>query len=600
MDLSVPFFGNPNISRQGDKGRQNLKKEYEPSWLDSFLEGFFGGDAPAGSVLDPKTDKRQTAKDIGNAVGIATDLVGPAKALGLAALAAVPAIGASAISGGVKNLMGQSGAIRIGGAKDLMLSHAFYPGAGETIAKSGFLAAPSLGITSNKPSTFDRTRPELVFRAGAVNPEGHPSALLNRDGWFANPHGMVDSFSGRDIYNFPEIAKVWDSKTFREELKASLRDYKSAGHSKYAEDLRLGQFESPDDYNAKALAIALSPKFSTFKEFEKSMQGAQLLRENPQGMRQLWEESKDLAQKLADTYGNNPNKAILDRLASGEDPAKFPFHLQSLYHRQLNAPSDMAELKIFDKLDLNPADAFVYVGGGVQKADETTKGLQAFADKGYKLVDPFTAMKPSTLEAFDKHPNYLMRPDQFAASDVPRISNEKGTFSFPPQVGADPIDLNGFPSANHYAGVKGYRPQELAVMMKNARTGGGSPPLSMLGAPRISDEAAKAAQPLVKKYKEIPHVSLALKAAELLQPGVLQKYQNSGLDEDAISPLWGLSQLIAEGTGVGTMSSKLALEEATRDLLKGIPPLVGPKKPYVQPPKEYDPLKAWINFSPPK
>ncbi len=95
-DQSV-FFGNPHLSRQGDRGRKNLARTYEDTWLDSAIKGFLGQEEASGSVMEPGYEKKAKANSVGQAAGIFTDIAGPAKALAALPLMAGMFVGKKAL-----------------------------------------------------------------------------------------------------------------------------------------------------------------------------------------------------------------------------------------------------------------------------------------------------------------------------------------------------------------------------------------------------------------------------------------------------------------------------------------------------------------------
>jgi hypothetical protein len=79
-----PFIGYPQALKPPGK-----RKLYQDTWLDDFVKGLFGAEAPTGSVLEPDREKRVKASNAGQITSIATDALDLPKA----ALLAVAALG---------------------------------------------------------------------------------------------------------------------------------------------------------------------------------------------------------------------------------------------------------------------------------------------------------------------------------------------------------------------------------------------------------------------------------------------------------------------------------------------------------------------------
>lgn len=395
-----PATANPHLLAQGRTARASLAKKqpYERTQLDAFLGGLFGDssfDTPEGSVLDPAAASRNSTRNAGYLTGLAFQappvIRGGLKGAG--ALLKVPALEKAASAGMGAGLPpaamhgSQRGAVSLGGADDLLLTHAFDPRRTEAIAKDGFLRAPSLGITTaNQPFEavqkgvgvgFNPLEPRFVFRAGAVNPETRRGTLINRDGYFANPSGR-----GLDGYGVPIEMDL--GQEIAELLARQKRLYG-------LDDLRLGE-GVPHSPN-QALSIVSSPSFKSWREFENRQPGAETLRhgKTPEQLKR-WRQLAD--QETGSTFmmrqDADPADLALRLVRQANKPQK-DFRNAELYPNAASwaskAPSDMAELKILEHLPLHPADAFIWYPNGEARA---ARAMAPFLDKGFRVIGPDT------------------------------------------------------------------------------------------------------------------------------------------------------------------------------------------------------------------
>lgn len=375
-DYSAPAFGNPNISRQGDKGRKNLARTYEDTWLDELLKGMFGSEEPSGSVLDPQRVEKAAANDAGQKLGVLTNLV-PSKATlsGLAGLGAM-------------------GAIRLRGAKDLIMSHASGNPAG--VARSGYLDSPSFGIHSRAPNDYSSANPLFIPRAGTVGPEIQSGTLINRDGYFANP-------SGRNKYD------TLDTAYDHGQLADQVAEYERQALQNYGlKDTRLTQLWPG---KSQGLSIGASPAFSSLKEFEKSPYGAQLLRGKAFDRQPAWNKLESDLFPLTQFDAQN----IIAKYHRGEPLTQYEAELLTKASR---LPSAMAEFKMHDKLDLNPEDMMILAPSLTGTAD-----LAKFRDAGFQIRAPQHFFGPYTPKGYDE-----------AWKRIPNAVTNKGEFVLPPAL----------------------------------------------------------------------------------------------------------------------------------------------------------------------
>ena len=409
-----PATANPHLLAQGRTARTNLAKKqpYERTQLDAFLGGMFGDssfDAPEGSVLDPAAANRNSTRNAGYLTGLAFQappvIRGGLKGAG--ALLKVPALEKAAAAGVGAGLPpavmhgSQRGAVSLGGADDLLLTHAFDSERAWMIADEGFLRAPSLGISTGNQTTrqavaratglgFRPPRPRFVFRAGAVNPETTMGTLINRDGYFANPtgRGQVD-FSQSDFMR-------------KGDLQQEIADLLARQKRVYGlDDLRLGQGlpSSP----GHVMKIAASPTFKSWKEFETSPAGAQTLRHglSRAELQALHDKfSQQVLQKYENATVDDVSAVGLDvvRKMNGlSDGGPRLTTLQPLVDRAKTAPSDMAEFKVLQQLPLRPSDAFIWSPSG--EADSALR-LKPLMQKGFRVVGPDTRYDTGKMQMF--------------------------------------------------------------------------------------------------------------------------------------------------------------------------------------------------------
>lgn len=392
-DLTKPFFGNPRETAKADKARAKRAVPYETTWLDEVLRGMFGETDPAGSLAesgaldaDPiraaageqKFAKKRTANSLGQAAGVAWDLSDMVNPVTLAAGGLASVMSMSNLPKGLsKTKKGrQAGAIRVGGADDLYASHAFNPYRANDIARDGYLRPPSIAVSGPEPNAFRPESPQFIFRAGAVDPAKNVGTMVNRDGYFANPTG-IDYSTGK-----------FDPASLANEINY----YLNKARNEYGlNDLRLTEV---DPLASQALAIGTSPAFKSFEEFEKLPEGRQALRGSHPDRQAYWRETEDqMYRLLTDKYGGPSMKDSNDYVKEivkkyYRDPSiLFPEEL-ALLERARRSPSSMAEFKIYDKLDLGPNDAYVYLpklGGSERSYEDLYGGLR---DKGFQFVTP--------------------------------------------------------------------------------------------------------------------------------------------------------------------------------------------------------------------
>lgn len=396
-DVSLPFFGNPKESRKADKARERRKVAlYEDTWIDAFLKGMFGDDAPSNSVLDPQYDKNRTASEIGQRVGVVTDIASPVKA-GL--LGALPAL---------------AGAIRFKGAKDLVATHATNPDSLSKILESGKLKAPSIGITARQTNDYSSNSPQFVFAAGKTDPERIPGALINRDGYFSNPKG--------------------DHMSLEEEIKLNIM---RARQTYGLNDQRLQQFFPG---GSQGFAIGASPSFKSYKEFEQSPYGARLLRVPEKERSTYWNAlERDLrdeahwAGKEVEDYARGIIKKMNDGTA---EVARVPGHIAQLWDRAKNSPSAMAEFKLHEHLPISPADTALYIPRGAF-TESTFRQLEGYRDNGFKIFNPWNMMNEK---------DFGRSPFEWEGKRLPNVAKDDGTFSLPPNLML-PQKMYGNPSS---------------------------------------------------------------------------------------------------------------------------------------------------------
>lgn len=297
----------------------------------------------------------------------------------------------------------QSGAITIGGNPDNYLTHAFNPVKAGDIAQSEKLISPSLGISNGIPNDYNPHSPQFIFRPGAFDVNTHSGALLNRDGYFANPKGLVEQPDGTYKYSPEEhIAEIMDAD------KAAAKTYGF-------QDWRLGQHEPGGSHT---LAIGASPSFKSFAEFEASPlgQGALERYDPTKGSHQpLWDEAK--AAVKSEDLTDNHLRAMIMANNKGHTPDQWEAPLTDIWRKSEQAPSAMAELKFRENLPLNPQDAFIHVPKLMENNPGALSQLMDLRDKGYRFVPE------SDLVGHDNPSKALAR-----------IATPEGTFDYPPSL----------------------------------------------------------------------------------------------------------------------------------------------------------------------
>lgn len=442
-----PFIGYPGAPHPKKRPDSGPPKLAQDTWLDDFIKGFLGETEASGSVLDEQTrDKHVTANDIGQRLGAVANFPSP-KAL-------LP-------------LIGMAGAIRIGGAKDLLSHHAFGAHYAPDIAKSGYLDTPSIGVTSRQVNDYAPLSPQMIFSAGKVDPIRLPGQMVNRDGYFYNP-------SGRKIWD-PSIE--FDPET----LKASIEYGKSMGAAHTGrQELRLGQMWPAD---GQALAIAASPSFESFHEFEKSPYGAQLLRVPARLRESYWNATskniREATHERMDTTGKYLTQReftedLIRRMDAGD---KISEAEAKLWMRAANSPSGMAEFKVMDKLPISPADTSIYVPPG-SLGEDKLKLLEGFRDAGYPM---FT----DSHLASDTFPQAGMSPQMWLPKRLMSVASDRGGFNLP-KLGEIPAGKN--------AGLEKWQRENWNSFITPGA--GGSPPLSVADKTAAKLEEALKPQPI--------------------------------------------------------------------------------------------------------
>lgn len=436
-DLTKPFIGYPQAPRP-----KGPVKTYEDTWLDSFLKGVMGED-PSGSVLEDNRQSKVDANRVGRVATVLGDLAIIPQALG--AVAKVPAV-----AGAIQKIVGpttalkvppalaksQQGAITVGGPKDLYASHAFRPEKAPDIARSGFLDAPSIGISSREANDYAPHNPQFIFRPGLLDSNKQVGTLINRDGYFHNPTSQL--WPGGPASN----------ETLQESLQHLL-----AKNKKYygLDDLRLGQ-GIPSA--GQGLAIAASPAFKSFREFEKSPLGAGALRTSKRSRDASWDKLNQELKDVHRVYGpDDLEQQFLRKPASERTPAE-----QWMWDVASRQPSAMAEFKVLQQLPLTPADAAVFVPN---INHSTLRNLTDLRDAGFQFftkgnfergVSPALARMneglgqfaiPGSDETFKKLPGVAsstgeLRVPKKLVEDMPKYDREAWLDFLNPRAGSSP------------------------------------------------------------------------------------------------------------------------------------------------------------------
>lgn len=439
-----PATVNPHLLAQGAKARENWAKKqpYERTKLDAFLGGLFGGssfEGSEGSVLDPRTQSKNSVRDAGYMAGLALQappvIRGALKGAG--ALLKAPALEKAASAGLGKGLPpalmhgSQRGAVSLGGADDLLLTHAFDVFKAEAIARDGFLRAPSLGVTTaNQPFEavrravgvgFNSGIPRFVFRAGAVNPETRRGTLINRDGYFANPRGRAPD----------GLLSPYESDLAQEIAALLERQKRVYG----LDDLRLG--EGVPNSPSQALQIASSPSFKSWAEFERRQPGAETLRHGMTSEKLArWRtlEDADLNREFLTAWGTPVSDVGVRLVRQVANPqTNFP-KARLLAERQqqaAKAPSDMAEFKLMEHLGLHPSDAFIWAPSGERALQQYMAPL---IDKGFRVIGPDTLNQNKLMRrALSDDGGYPMEVDDWARSLLQFVP-PTGELKLPPRL----------------------------------------------------------------------------------------------------------------------------------------------------------------------
>lgn len=454
-DLTKPFFGNPLATAQGEKARKARLKPYETTWLDEFLRGMFGAEDPAGSLAESGAldadpiraaageqafAKKRMAGNVGQAAGIGLDLSSYANPVVAATGGVAALMGMSNLPKAIGKIGKQRGAIRVGGNPDLYVSHATNPAKLDAIVKAGYLDAPSLGVSAREANDFAKDNPQFIFRAGAVDPNKNIGTMVNRDGYFENPR-----IRGYDGEEQPEA--------FKREI-ARLLEGKSKPYN--IPDLRLSQGWPG---GGQSLAIAASPSFRSFEDYEKARGGARSLL-NPDSRASTWQDIDNTVLKLAYKYDyasvDDYVKDLTRRALGKEDllPGE-----PALWEQLKDSPSAMAEFKIYDKLGLNPNEAFMYLPKLPDRYD-LRRQYEKLRDSGMPII---TARELADPEVYDLSFSAAKK----LADTVPPT----GEFKLPPRL------ESGHPLRSH--------DYNRFVEFMDPKAGGGTPPLSVAPSPAV-------------------------------------------------------------------------------------------------------------------
>lgn len=444
-----PVTANPHLLAQGRTARTNLAKKqpYERTQLDAFLGGMFGDssfDAPEGSVLDPAAANRNSTRNAGYLTGLAFQappvIRGGLKGAG--ALLKVPALEKAAAAGLGAGLPpaamhgSQRGAVSLGGADDLLLTHAFDPAYVEAIAKDGFLRAPSLGITTGNQTTakaiqratgvgFNPGKPRFVFRAGAVNPETAMGTLINRDGYFANPTGRA-----KTVFGLPDLMREGD-------LQQEIADLLARQKSLYGlDDLRLG--EGLPGSPSRVMQIAASPNFKSWREFEASPAGAETLRHGVDSdvLKRVRQAATDrIMRKYTYATADDVHDVGLDivrKMNGKHDGGPRLSTLAPFIEHAKTAPSDMAEFKVLQHLPLRPSDAFIWSPYGEARSETWLKPLM---EKGFRVIGPDTLHDTGKMRMFPTEiaPGMSAETEDWARSLL-QLVPPTGELKLPPRL----------------------------------------------------------------------------------------------------------------------------------------------------------------------
>lgn len=227
-----------------------LRRQYPK--LYGFLGGLMGTapDQFEGSVLDPNTAKVRAGAEYGFPMGSAAQVL---------PFGAGIAGGKSVASGG---RAAQSGVLRLGGREDLIASH--HTALGRLLNAEGELLPElsnlSLAITKDSlPQILggnSNTTVVLVPRAGKFDPRTSPSVVHSRDAW--TPH-YADSITNALLRSNPEASTNMLAQA-RSADRYQTRWPAGGAGAEVASDAVLG-----------------NTRFNSFRGFENSPQGADLL-----------------------------------------------------------------------------------------------------------------------------------------------------------------------------------------------------------------------------------------------------------------------------------------------------------------------------------
>ncbi len=254
----------------------------------------------------PLTDP--TAPSYAGQYGDVLDTIGlaaPAVALGTRGLAKVAGAVADDFVANSGPRARQRGAIRAGGWESLIPSHATDLEGLESARDSlgpNMLYSPSIGINLNKVNRFkDQTEPGTIFlipKIGAFDPATSASVLYNRDAYLPR-HGSyaLNQWGG---------GKTGENLAFDKGL-ANLRLIGGEGKSIPKHNPESIQMTWSNTAGHKA-ALANSPHFKSFAQYESSPAGAATLVEGPKsqviaGVEPLYNGYRDEMQNLARWVG---------------------------------------------------------------------------------------------------------------------------------------------------------------------------------------------------------------------------------------------------------------------------------------------------------
>jgi len=240
---------------------------------------------------------------------------------------------------GGTNYKGGKQAIRKGGDHNLEATHAT-GGAYNLIDIHGKphkeLSSPSFAIWNSKHADgvpfAGKDSPLIVPRPGALDPLNHPGELYNRDAY---------TLRGRDYDTLKGMHYP------KKRLEQRFGEY----------PVRLKEFEGTTGDVGHDLAIESSPKFGSFKQFERDPRGANLLKTDADTIRGAQDDQNALIGKLLRDHSRpmpgyltvGENKDFVRQAAKAGDPDAQEFLRSAAY-----MPSEYAELKTKGPLAFTP------------------------------------------------------------------------------------------------------------------------------------------------------------------------------------------------------------------------------------------------------